>query len=294
MKRRQFIGYSSLFLTGCSVSTVQSQSSESRQRPTQLRFAVTDLSGLDALSDAYEPFRAALENVIGLPITFYPVPNYSAAAPALLSNDLELAFAGPSEYLWLRARAQAEPLVAISRKDYYSVAMVRADSEVKTLADLQGKTVAMRTEGSTAGHIFPMKLLIDAGLDPEEDFRVKMLDRDAFDALRRSEVDAWIDSYDRYATYVEQAGLADKEIVMIAQGEPLPGDVLVANPSLGAKFIEEVRSQLLSQKETLLNALAASEATAKYRESDMLRASDIDYDGMRDIYRDIGQESAIQ
>lgn len=294
MKRRSFIGYGLLLVSGCTAATTTPEVSPSLKRPTQLRFAVTDISGLDELKQNYETFRTALEEITQIPVSFYPVPNYSAAAPALLANDLDLAFAGPSEYLLLRARAQAEPLVRITRQNYHSIIMARTDSGIKSLSDLKGKTIAMRTEGSTAGHIFPMKLLMDAGLNPDSDFKIKMLNRDAFEALIAGEVDAWSDSYDRYVEFIEKPGLADKEITVIAEGDSLPGDVFVANPSLGNGFISELRSLMLTHQNALLGAIAAPEANAKYRQSTIAAAQDSDYDTMRGIYSAIGLESAIQ
>jgi len=295
MKRRSFIGYGLLLLSGCTVATTTtSTTAPTTNQPTQLRFAVTDISGLDDLKQNYEAFRTVLEEITGIPVSFYPVPNYSAAAPALLANDLDLAFAGPSEYLLLRARAQAEPLVEITRQNYHSMIMARTDSGITSLADLKGKTIAMRTEGSTAGHIFPMKLLMDAGLNPESDFKVKMLNRDALEALMAGEVDAWSDSHDRYVEFVEEPGLADKEVTVIAEGDSLPGDVFVANPSLGDEFINELRALMLTHQDRLLEAISTPEANAKYRQSTMAPAQDSDYDTMRGIYRTIGLESAIQ
>lgn len=297
MKRRDFLSYSALFLSGCTGATVADSPSPSlapmSDRPTELKFAVTDLSGLEELEQNFEPFRQELEKVIGIPISFYPVPNYSAAAPALLANDLDLAFAGPSEYLLLRARAQSEPLVEVSRQNYYSVIMTRKDSGITSLEDLTGKTVAMRSEGSTAGHIFPMKLFMDVGVNPQ-DLQVKMLNKQGIDALRAGEVDAWTDSHDRYVELVKEPGLEGTEITVLKKGDPLPGDVFVANHSLGMDFIQELRSAMLTHQEPLLSALASSEANDKYLGSSMLVAQDSNYDTMRSIYRAIGLESAIQ
>ena len=311
MKRRNFFAYSILFLSGCAGTTVAetslrqtsnlSQSSDSSQtsslsqmpeRPTTLRFAVTDLSGLETLEQDFGPFRVALESVLEIPITFYPVSNYSAAAPALLANDLDLALAGPSEYLLLRGRAQAEPLIQVSRSNYYSVIMVRADSGIKTLSDLKGQTISMHKEGSTAGHIFPMKLLMDAGVKPEE-LQIKMLGDQGVDALLAGDVAAWTSSHRRYVEFVKDQGL-DQEIIILSQGEPLPGDIFVANPSLGADFIQELRTTMLTHHEMLLTALASSPANQKYSNSRMVAAQDSDYETMRSIYQAIGLESAIQ
>ncbi|NET09006.1 MAG: PhnD/SsuA/transferrin family substrate-binding protein [Merismopedia sp. SIO2A8] len=299
MRRRHFLNYSLLFLAGCAGTAGQGtplslhpEASVDSSRPTELKFAVTDIIGLEELEQNFEAFRQQLEVVTGIPITFYPVPNYLAAAPALLANDLDLALAGPSEYLLLRGRAQAEPLVQITRPNYYSVIVTRKDSGMTSLADLNGKTVAMRAEGSTAGHIFPMKLLIEAGVNPDN-VQIQMLDKKGLNALMAGEVDAWADSHRRYIEFAVDQGLED-ELAILSQGDLLPGDIFVANPSLGPKFIQELRLIMLTHQETLLTALASSKANAKYQKSSVSEAQDGDYDAVRRIYRAIGLESAIQ
>ena len=198
LKRRTFLNYSLLFLGGCTFAKTDTPKSSSKvNQPDSLRFTVTDLSGVDELERDFGVFRQALKEVLGIPVEFYPVENYSAAAPALLANELDFAMAGPSEYLLLRARANAIPIVGVTRPKYYSLIMTRIDSGIDTLAKLKGKKIAMRTEGSTAGHIVPMKLLLDAGVDPG-DYEILMLNREGCESLRTGQVDAWTDSLDRY------------------------------------------------------------------------------------------------
>ena len=293
--RRAFLTYSLLFLGGCAFAQTVTPESVSRGNwPDQLRFAVTDLKGADQLEQDFGAFRQALEEVLGIPVVFYPVENYSAAAPALLANELDFAMAGPSEYLLLRARANAIPIVGVTRPNYYSVIMTRIDSGIDSLADLKGKKIAMRTEGSTAGHIVPMKLLMDAGLNPHGDYEVVMLNRKGCDALRAGQVDAWTDSYDRYVEYVKEPGLEGVEIKVIATSENLPADVFVANPSLGEGWIEDLRSHILNRQDILMSALLASAANQKYKQSQMISAQDADYQTLRDSYYGIGQASAIE
>lgn len=295
LKRRTFLGYSLLFLGGCTFArTATPESGAATNRLETLRFAVTDLSGADKLEQDFGAFRLALADVLKMPIDFYPVENYLAAAPALLANELDFAMAGPSEYLLLRARSNAVPIVGVTRSNYYSMIMTRVDSGINSLADLKGKKIAMRTEGSTAGHIVPMKLLLDAGLSPQGDYEVQMLNRDGCEALRTGQVDAWADSHDRYVEYVKEPGLEGSEIKVLAKSDDLPPDVFVVNPSLGTDFIESLRSQILANQDVLMAALSASEANQKYKESDLVSVEDTTYQSLRDSYYAIGQASAIE
>ncbi|MEM1310015.1 MAG: PhnD/SsuA/transferrin family substrate-binding protein [Cyanobacteria bacterium P01_H01_bin.153] len=294
MKRRHFITYSLLFAAGCSASTVSQGKEENSQgdRPDKLRFAVTDVQGLESLEADYGPFRAALESLLDLPIEFFPVENLVAATPALLSGKVDLVFAGPSEYLILRARAAAEPIVAVTRPDYYSVMVVKADSDLQALPDLKGKTIAMRAEGSTASHIWSTKLLMDAGLTLE-DFQIEMLGDGGLEALLAGNVDAWTDANARVTRFIEAAGV-ENQVRSLIQGEELPNDVFVARSTLNADFVQEVQMRMIDAQAQLLEALVAAPANSKYQQSAFVTAADASYDDLRAAYRAIGQESLIQ
>ncbi|MFG6102394.1 PhnD/SsuA/transferrin family substrate-binding protein [Leptothoe sp. EHU-05/26/07-4] len=291
--RRFFLGYSLLFLGGCGLAKTNSTTNSQFDYPNKLHFAVTDLSGSDALERDFGAFRQVLEETLQLPVVFFAVENYSAAAPALLANELDFVMAGPSEYLLLRARAGAIPILGITRPKYAAMVMTRVDSGIDQLSDLKGKTIAMRTEGSTAGHIMPMKMLLDAGVPPE-DYQVVMLNRQGFEALQSGQVDAWSDSHDRYVEYVKAPGLEGIDIQVIAASDHLPPDVFVANPSLGPRYLEELRNHMLDHQETLIAALLASEANQKYKTSELVAVTDADYQVLRDSYYAIGQGSAIE
>ena len=65
----------------------------------------------------------------------------------------------------------AEPLLLKWKKgvpDYYSIIVVRADSDILSINDLRGKTIAFEDHGSTSSFYLPAKLLLDAGLTFEK------------------------------------------------------------------------------------------------------------------------------
>src|SRR5581483_1617596 len=53
---------------------------------------------------------------------------------------------------------------------FTSTFIVPADSPVKSLADLKGKTFAFGSPSSTSGHLMPRYFLLKAGIDPDRDF----------------------------------------------------------------------------------------------------------------------------
>jgi phosphonate transport system substrate-binding protein len=72
-----------------------------------------------------------------------------------------------------RARALA---MRDTDRDLTSVIAVRADSTVKTLADLRGKRIATGAADSPQAHLIPLLHLAEAGLDPDRDVEVRRFD----------------------------------------------------------------------------------------------------------------------
>jgi phosphonate transport system substrate-binding protein len=288
MKRRKLLWYSLLFVVGCA-SEVNTADQLAITAPKKLRFAVTDVSGMEDLQRDYGAFRSTLAEVLGIPIEFFPVDNSTAAAPAMLSGLVDMVFAGPSEYLVLNARAKAIPVIAVRRINYHSIIVVRADSKIKSLAQLRGKTIAMRKIGSTSGHLSPTKLLIDAGLDPNTDLKIVMLDDKGVVALKKGEVDAWATASDRYQNILDKAGLSKQDFSIIVTGPLLPNDVFVVSNQMAANFVEKVRSQMIENQDKLIQSLVVAQANQKYKGGQLVPADDADYNIIREVYQKIGQ-----
>ncbi|MEM9486070.1 MAG: PhnD/SsuA/transferrin family substrate-binding protein, partial [Cyanobacteria bacterium P01_F01_bin.116] len=155
VKRRFFLGYGLLFLGGCTL-TQTTESYKPLVYPSKLTFTVINLGDLDALERDFGAFRQALEEVLQVPVNFLAVGDYRAAIDTLLANELDFAMVDPVAYL--RLGAGAVPVVGVPRPDHTAMVISRGDSGVNQLSDLKGKTIAMGVDGSTAGHIMPMKM----------------------------------------------------------------------------------------------------------------------------------------
>jgi phosphonate transport system substrate-binding protein len=294
MKRRNFIWYSLLWVAGCSNAISIRSSEPTTPIPDKLRFAVTDAEGLEELQRDYEPFRVALEEVLATKIEFFPVESLVAAAPAMLSGELDLAWAGPSEYVVLHSRAQAIPVVTLQRHNYHTVIVVHANSGIKSLTDLPGKTLDVWQMGAAASHLGAVKILIDAGINPAE---VKIIERSndrSLTSLKTGETDAASRPFSRYLTMLQEEGLSDAEYKVLSQGPPLPGDVFAVAEQLGTQVNQAIGSRMLEHQDQLMQAsLSSAELAKRFKGGTLGVANDADYDIIREVYRAIGQEEVI-
>ncbi|NJL02021.1 MAG: PhnD/SsuA/transferrin family substrate-binding protein [Spirulinaceae cyanobacterium RM2_2_10] len=299
MKSRNLLVLPLLLMTACSPTAGDSASSTGTGEPIascpeQLRFAVTDILGEERLQEEFGAFQVALGEVLGVPIELFPVSSQVAATPALMFDRIDIALAGPSEYVLMNAQAEAVPLVGLTRPDYYTVIVGVTGTEMTSIEDLRGKTIGIREEGSTAGHLGVLKMLKDAGMELNEDFTIEVIGDDSGLAkLQEGRVDAWAGGLPHYKQVLSAQELNESDFVIIAEGEQLPNDVFVVNPSLDEACVEEMRSRIVEQEQKLIEAILAAPANQKYAESEIVPANDQDYELIREGYKAIGQEDYL-
>ncbi len=285
--RRRFLCYFLLFLASCNFTT------RKVNLPQKLRFGVTDVAGLSELQQYYDSFRVTLGKVLATKVNFFALENYTAAVPALLHNQLDLLLAGPSEYVILNAKAKGIPIIGITRPDYYSVICVRNDSEINSLEQLQGKTIAMKAIGSTSGHLGPTQLLMNADLNPNSDVTIRMLRKQGLSALQKGEVDAWGGTWRRYQDFLKLQDLTDNDFRILGKSDPLPHDLLMVNQNLTTEIIEQMKWLILQNQDQLLQSLLDADDD-KYLGAKLVEAKDADYNIIREVYQAIGQQEVIQ
>ncbi len=297
MKRRQLFGYFLLFLTGCAAGTTKTDSNNANSTisnfPEKLRFTVTDAQGLKELQRDYGSLQTALEEVLQKKIEFFPVESYTAAVAALQLDQVDLVFTGPSEYVIMRARTNAVPVIAVTRPNYHTVICVRKNSKIKSVANLKGKKLAIWKVGSTSGHLGPTKLVIDAGLDPKSDLKMLMLASKGLSELQKGEVDAWGGSAVKYQKFLQDNSLSESDLPTIAKGPELPNDLFVVNSKMSAAFVQEISDRFIKNQDKLLQSLLSVEE-GKYKGAKLIAANDYEYNMVRQVYQAIGQGEFIQ
>ncbi|MGK7928641.1 MAG: PhnD/SsuA/transferrin family substrate-binding protein [Spirulina sp.] len=287
MKRRSLFKTALMFSLGLAFAACGGQPATDR-RPEELKFAVTDVQGLEELQRDYGAFRQALEEATGKKVKFFPVADRTAAAVALQSDQVDVVLTGPAEYVVIRAKTQAVPFVAITRPNYRSAIAVQPDSGIKDVASLKGNKIIMSDLGSTSGQLGPTKILVDAGLDPEKDVEILMLGDTDLQAFKNGESIAWGGAVLDYERFLEAEGLKPADFPLIEIGPLLPSDVFVASNTLAEDYVEEIKQGTIANQDVLIEAIVSVEANKKYIGSEIVEVQDSDYDSIREAYRSLG------
>ena len=125
------------------------------------------------LQRKFAPLGAYLEKETGMKVSFVPVSDYAAVVESLATGKLDLAWLGGFTYVQAKVRTKdtAIPIVQRAEDAVFTSKFITADPDIKSLADLKGKTFAFGAPSSTSGSLMPRYYLLQAGLNPEKDFR---------------------------------------------------------------------------------------------------------------------------
>lgn len=119
----------------------------------------------------FKPLGAYLEQQLGMKVQFVPVADYPAVVEALATDRLDLAWLGGFTFVQVRLKTgNAIPLVQREQDAQFTSKFITANPEVKSLADLKGKSFAFGSVSSTSGSLMPRFFMLKDGIKPETYF----------------------------------------------------------------------------------------------------------------------------
>ena len=144
----------------------------------------------------FGPLTKYLERMVGTKVDFVPVNDYPAAVEALVNKQVELVWFGGFTYVQAQIRSGGKIVPIAQREEdtkFRSVFITQTNSGIKRLADLKGKQVSFGSQSSTSGHLMPRSFLLEAGIDPDKDFK-RVAYSGAHDATIASVVSGRVDA----------------------------------------------------------------------------------------------------
>lgn len=230
-----------------------------------------------------------IEKLAGLEITPIRVTDYNAAVEAMRAGRAQIAWYGGKTYIQAAKLAGAEAFAAGVRKgdkdaSYFAYFVVRTDSPLKTLKDVEGKTLALNHIGSTSGDLIPQVELMKVGLSiKNKDHFKKVFYAGSHDACLLAAINKHVDVCGMSSRNFD-ARLADKtfkrdQVRIIHRSNPVPPPPLAYSKKLPV----EIRNKI---KQATLEAHKYGRIGGYGGEmSHYVEVSDSDYDTLRDVDR---------
>jgi phosphonate transport system substrate-binding protein len=240
-----------------------------------------------------QPIVDILQNRLGMEVQPFVATDYTGVIEALRGNKLDIAFLTPASYVLAKNEANVKVVLKSERKGspyYYAAIITRADSGIKRLEDLRGKTFAFGDPLSTSANVFPRKMFHEQGIDPVRDFK-QILYSGGHDATVLAVLNGKVDAGATYANSPDGKDAAwtrylknpddVKMIRAIAFSEPIPADNLVISANLDdgiARKLEEIFIELSHDEKgkKMLRDL--------YQIDGFVTATDKDYDSVRQAF----------
>ena len=119
------------------------------------------------------PLMKYLEAKLGMKVEYTPVTDYAASVEALVNKKIDLAWFGGFTFVQANVRSGGKvlPLVQREEDEKFRSVFITSDPAIQTLADLKGKDVSFGSQSSTSGHLMPRSFLLQAGINPDKDFK---------------------------------------------------------------------------------------------------------------------------
>jgi len=150
------------------------------------------------LQRKFAPLGKYLEKETGMKVEFVPVTDYAAVVESLATGKIDMAWLGGFTYVQSKIRTNGTTIPIVQRQEdaTFTSKFITSNSAIKSLADLKGHTFAFGAPSSTSGHLMPRHFLLQAGINPEKDFKTV----------------AYSGAHDATAAFV-QAGKADAGVL---------------------------------------------------------------------------------
>lgn len=205
--------------------------------------------------ERWRPMMDYLSEALEMPVELIVTTDYSTAVTAFVNKDVQiLGKIGTLTYVKLAKECDIEIIAAQVRAKtgtatYTSRIITRADSGIKTLDDIKGKTFAFVDVGSTSGYLIPLAMFRAAGIDPEIDCsRIYFAGAHdlVIEAIVNKAVDAGCCSDIRWDIAIGEEVFKEGELIILDESGPLPNDTVVVAKDLDPELKEKIRNAYLN------------------------------------------------
>jgi NitT/TauT family transport system substrate-binding protein len=204
-------------------------------------------------------YEAGLYEKYGLDAQLIEFSSGTDLIKGIVGGQLDIGVLGFSNaFTWVSRGADLK-IVGGAQRGYHSL-VVREDSGIESVADLEGKSLASQKQGSTADIVLKGVMLANAGLQPEDLNIMGVAPAVAVQSLVGGRVDAafLFEPYDRIAQLVAPV----KQIYEIGEVWPFPCMVVITSAET-----------LKNRKDVLWAALDAQREAIEMLENDPAKAA---------------------
>lgn len=263
--------------------------------PKVLRVGFAPFENAQEVMKKAQPIVQLLGRELKMPVKPFVAGDYPGVVEAMRAGRLDVAFYSPTALVMAERIAGAKVILKSlynKRANYYSAIITRKDSGITSLAQLRGKTFSFVDPGSTTGGVYPKLMLLNAGLNPERDFKA-VVNAGGHDASILAVYNRKVDAGAAYANDTKEDDVPWKHVLganagmirVLAYSKPIPNGAVAVSKNLDPKLTARIRSTFLNLDKT---AKGRTELAKMFLIQGFLPATSADYAPVREAFDKVG------
>lgn len=248
----------------------------------------------DTIADTIEPLAERLGEELGIEVQGNVMTNYNALVEAMGSNQVHIGFIPAFGYVLANEQYDVEVILKSIRYGsgtYKAQYVVREDSGIESLADLEGKIWAYGDQGSTSGYLFPASQLMeefgyDTAAELETEFFSNTTQTGGHDnsAIAVLEGDADVaTTFDDVRTELEEEyPTVMDDLKILGYTDEIPNDTISVTKELDEEFVQKIKDTFLSFNEDEEMIKIMNEV---YNWDEIDEATDEEYQVVKETYQ---------
>ncbi|OZU89176.1 phosphonate ABC transporter substrate-binding protein [Virgibacillus indicus] len=275
-------------------SSDNGEEAEGTETPETLVMGFVPSQDSDTIADTVEPLAKRLGEELGIEVQGQVMTNYNALVEAMGANQVQIGFIPAFGYVLANEQYDVEVILKSIRYGsgtYKAQYLVRSDSGIESLADLEGKVWAYADQGSTSGYLFPASQLMEefdyaSAPELESNFFSGTIQSGGHDssAIAVYEGDADVaTTFDDVRTELEEEypDVMDK-LTVLGYTDEIPNDTISVTKELDDELVQEIKDIFLSfnEDEEMIQIM-----NDVYNWDEIDEATDEEYQVVKDTYQ---------
>ncbi|MFD1017834.1 phosphate/phosphite/phosphonate ABC transporter substrate-binding protein [Thalassobacillus hwangdonensis] len=277
-------------LAACGSDEGDAAGGDSEAKPEKIVMGFVPSQDSDKIADTVEPLAKELSDKLGVEVEGKVMNSYSAVVEGMGSGTIHIGFLPAFAFVLAEEKYDIEVMLKSERygsDQYRAQYVVRADSGIETLADLEGKTWAVPDVTSTSGFLFPANQIM-------KEFEVEDVQNGFFSETisaggHDNAIVAVLDGNADVATTFEDArgDLEEEypeimdETKVIGYTDWIPNDTISVTPELDEDLKKDIQEAFLSFNDNEEMIKVMNEV---YSWDAIVEAESEDYQVVRDTY----------
>lgn len=243
------------------------EAAESTQKVEKLNVQFVPTNNDGSMEAKAKPFAEYLSEKLGCEVNVTLATDYSTIVEAMASGQVDIGIMPPAAYVQARDMGAAKAILTSELGDYDQVTglpiegkltgtfkgeiLVKADSDIKTLADLKGKKIATLSPNSASGYIYPIAEMKDTGIEPTTDCTLTTVNDipSEMTAVLNGQQDACFVFEGARNVFASKFGeydlFKDLRVLYLTKGD-IPNDAIAVQPNMDDALKEKVKQVFLN------------------------------------------------